>query len=79
MLEIVEKKISCEDKFGNVVWKFGEGPILVCPMARNTGTNSDVNLLTELMGVSNKKPQIDVMNVDNESQIRIRNINHNDI
>ena len=52
--------------------EIGEGPILVCPMARNTGTNSDVNL-------SNKKPQFDVMNVDNESQIRIRNINNNDV
>ena len=34
--EIVQKRMSSTDKFGNVVWKMGEGTILVCPAANKT-------------------------------------------
>ena len=37
---VVCKKMSSEDKFGNVVWKMGEGTILVCLMAGQTDVHS---------------------------------------
>ena len=71
--EIVQKRMSCEDKHGNVQWTMREGTILVCPMARKPGIEQDSNLLadsqSELRG-TNKRLRITSLNEDNKSQHR---------
>ena len=66
--------MSTVDKFDRVVWKIGEGTILVCPKAHQTGKHrSDMmTSQTELGGVTNKKQRISLMNEDNQSRDRIQ-------
>ena len=73
--DIVQKRVSSEDKHGNIQWTMREGTILVCPMARKPGIELDSNLLAvsqpELLGgTTNKKLRITLKNGDNESQHR---------
>ena len=73
--DIVQKRVSSEDKHGNIQWTMREGTILVCPMARKPGIELDSNLLAvsqpELLGgTTNKKLRITLKNEDNESQHR---------
>ena len=73
--DIVQKRVSSEDKHGNIQWTMREGAILVCPMARKPGVEQDPNLLavskSEVLGeTTNKKLRITLMNEDNESQHR---------
>ena len=72
--DIVQKRVSSEDKHGNIQWTMREGTILVCPMARKPGIELDPNLLavsqSELRGTTNKKLRITLKNGDNESQHR---------
>ena len=70
--DVVQKKMSTVDKFGKVVWKIGEGTILVFPKAHQTSKHSynSMTSQTELGGVSNKKKRIFLMNEDNQSRDR---------
>ena len=70
--DVVQRKMSSVDKFGNVVWKIGEGTILVCPVAHQTSKYRDMTSQTELGGASNKKQRISLMNEDNQSRDMIQ-------
>ena len=72
--EIVQKKMSSTDKFGNVIWKIGEGTILVCPAANKACNNPLKTSQPELSGAANKKLRIENKFEDNQPQNSIQNI-----
>ena len=76
--EIVQKKISSTDKFGNVVWKIGEGTILVCPAANKACSNHLMTSQPGLSGAANKKLRIENGFEDNQPLSSNQNIVNNE-
>ena len=76
--EIVQKRMSSTDKFGNVVWKMGEGTILVCPAANKTCNNLLMTSQPGLSGAANKKLRIENGFEDNQPLSSSQNIVNNE-
>ena len=76
--EIVQKRMSSTDKFGNVVWKMGEGTILVCPAANKTCNNLLMTSQPGLSGAANKKQRIENGFEDNQPLSSSQNIVNNE-
>ena len=75
--EVVQKQMSSTDKFGNVVWKMGEGTILVCPAANKACNNQLMTSQPGLSGAANKKLRIDNGFDDNQPLSSSQNIENN--